>query len=104
MIDGLFREYRGDRQDIITDRYKISNAYYTMCEDIQYIFEIPNLMNCSYSLSKSGTCLEEQVGVKAPGTEKITTFLFSKRQLLVVSSIVVLETSFKETEGTNISI
>ncbi len=54
--------------------------------DMQTMSSTPCALNTSASWLKRGTCVEEQVGVKAPGSENTTTVLPLKMSSVVTST------------------
>ena len=62
--------------------WNMTNASFT---DRQMIWSTPWLLNSSKSSSYRGRWLDEQVGVKAPGSAKSTVFLPLKMSLLLSS-------------------
>ena len=61
---------------------------------------MPCALNAGASSLKRGRCVDEQVGVKAPGSEKTTTFLPAKISSLVTLAHSPLRRMRKLTSGT----
>src|SRR5476649_1972155 len=55
--------------------------------EMQAMVSTPFALNLSASATKPGTCLAEQVGVKAPGSAKATTFLPGAKSSSVVTGL-----------------
>src|SRR6188472_2078893 len=68
--------------------------------ETQTIASMPCARNAGASSLKRGRCVDEHVGVNAPGSEKTTTFLFAKMSSVVIVAQSPLRRTRNATSGT----
>src|SRR5882672_8443104 len=74
----------------------ITNGSFT---EMQTIASMPCALNAGATSLKRGRCVDEHVGVKAPGSEKATTFLPAKMSSVVMVAQSPLRRMRNETSG-----